>query len=307
MGAAMLTLSQTTSLTGIYISLITVGLSSGFYLPSGIAILTDLVSREHWGRAIAVHEVAPNLGFVSAPLLVEALLRFLPWRGTLALMGSWSIFMGLIFLFFGPGGNHKGEAPKLSAMRGILTQPSFWMMAALFSVAIGASFGIYSMASLFLVSERGMTREWANTLVGLSKAAGFLTLFFAGWLTDRAGHKRAVVLFLTTTGLFILLIGIIQNPGMTPMFIVLQASSSACTFPAGFAMLWDTFPPPFRNLAMSLVILIGSLLGGGVFPLGIGYIAERFSFSWSFFLLGILTLSMVPFLVLVRPCERVDP
>jgi NNP family nitrate/nitrite transporter-like MFS transporter len=307
MGVAMLTLSQTTSITGMYVSLIIAGLSSGFYLPSGIAILTDLVSREHWGRAIAVHEVAPNLGFVSAPLLAEGLLRLLPWRGTLALMGSWSILMGLIFLFFGPGGNRKGKTPQLSAMRSILTQPFFWMMAAFFSVSIGASFGIYSMTCLFLVSERGMTREWANTLVGLSRAAGLLTLFFSGWLTDRAGHKRAVVLFLTTTGLFILCIGIVQNPGMTPLFIVLQASSSACTFPAGFAMLSAMFPQPFRNHAVSLVILIGSLLGGGAFPLGIGYVAERFSFSWSFFLLGLLTLSMVPLLVLVHSCKRADP
>jgi len=307
MGVAMITLSQTVSMTGMYFSLIIAGLSSGFYLPSGIAILTELVSREHWGRAIAVHEVAPNLGFVSAPLLAEALLRLMRWRSTLALMGVWSIVMGLVFLFFGPGGNHRGEAPQFSSMRRILTQPPFWVMAAFFSVSIGASFGIYGMTPLFLVKERGMPREWANTLVGLSRATAFLTLLFSGWLTDRAGHRRAMILFLTATGLSILLIGIIQNPGITPLFIVLQASSSAGTFPAGFAMLSALFPLPFRNLAVSLVILIGSLLGGGAFPLGIGYIAEKYSFSWSFSILGLLALSMVPFLFLDRSGERPNP
>lgn len=307
MGVAMLVLSRSTSIMGIYFSLIAAGLSAGFYLPSGIAILTDLVSREHWGRAMAFHELAPNLAFVLAPLLTEGLLRLLSWRGVLAFMGSWSVLMGLIFLLFGQGGNHKGEAPQLSSMRRIITQPFFWRMAAFFIVSIGASFGTYSIMPLFLVSERGMSREWANTLIGLSRAAGFLALFFSGWITDRAGHRHTMVFFLTMTGLFILLIGLFQNPGITSLLVVLQASSATCAFPAGFTMVSIMFPQSSRSLAISLVIMIGSLLGGGAFPLGMGYIAERFSFSWSFSLLGLLTLSIVLPLFLVRSGGTVDP
>jgi NNP family nitrate/nitrite transporter-like MFS transporter len=256
---------------------------------------------------MAFHELAPTLGFVSAPLLAEGLLRLLSWRGVLAFMGSWSVLMGLIFLFFGRGGNHKGEAPQLSSMQSIMTQPFFWMMAAFFIVSIGASLGTYSMMPLFLVSERGMSREWANTLIGLSRATGFLTLFFSGWIIDRAGHQYAMVLFLITTGLFILLIGLFQNPGITSLLVILQASSAACTFPAGFTMVSIMFPQSSRSLAVSLVIMIGYLLGGGAIPLGMGYIAERFSFSWSFSLLGLLTLSMIPLLFLVRSGRRTDP
>jgi len=307
MGVAMIALSQTASITGMYLSLIIAGLSAGFYLPSGIAIVTDLVSREHWGKAMAFHELAPNLGFVTAPLLAEAFLRLISWRGVLALMGIWSILMGLIFLLLGRGGDHRGEAPRLSAMRSIFTRPVFWMMAAFFSVAIGASFGAYSMMPLFLVTERGMSRELANTLISLSRVAGFLILFFSGWITDRAGHKKAMALFLTATGVLILLIGVIHNPGITSLLVVLQASSVACAFPAGFTMLSAIFPSSIRNLAVSLVFMIGYLFGGGAFPLGIGYVAEISSFSWSFLLLGLLTLSIIPILFLVRSGESAMP
>ena len=306
MGAAMLALSQTTSSTGMYLSLITAGLSAGFYLPSGIVIVTELVSREHWGRAMAFHELAPNLGFITAPLLAEALLRLLSWRGALAFMGSWSVLMGLVFFFFGQGGEHRGEAPRFSAMRSILTQRSFWTMAVFFTVSIGGSFGVYSMLPLFLVSERGMSREWANTLVSLSRTVAFLIIFLSGWITDRAGEKCAMVLFLTTTGLFILLIGMIQVPVMTPLLVVLQASSAACMFPVGFTMLSTLFPDSLRSLAVSLVIMIGYLIGGGAFPLGIGYIAEKLSFSWSFSLIGLLALATVPLLFLVHHDRRAD-
>ena len=182
-------------------------------------------------------------------------------------------------------------------MRNVLTQPGFWIMTTFFTFSIGASFAIYSMMPLFLVSERGMSRELANMLTGLSRVAGLLTLFASGWITDRAGHKRAMVLFMTATGAFILLIGLIHSPGMTPLLVMLQAASAVCTFPAGFTMLSHEFSSPIRNLVVSLVIMIGYLLGGGAFPWGIGYIAERSSFSWSFSLQGLLTLSIVPLLL----------
>jgi len=38
------------------------GISAGFYLPSGIAALTGLIRREDWGKAMAIHELAPNTG-----------------------------------------------------------------------------------------------------------------------------------------------------------------------------------------------------------------------------------------------------
>ena len=307
MGVAMISMSQTTSLVWIYLSLVIAGLSAGFYLPSGIAIITGLVPKEHWGRALAFHELAPNLGFVSAPLLAEAFLRLVSWRGTLALMGSWSILIGLIFLFWGREGDHKGEAPRFYAMKGILRQPFFWMMTAFFIVSIGASFGTYSMMPLFLVSERGMSRELANTILSGARATGLLTLFLSGWITDRAGHKQAMVLFVSITGVLILLIGLIHNPRLTPLLVILQAASAVGTFPAGFAMLSTVLPPSSRNLGVSLVILIGYLLGGGVFPWGLGYIAEKISFSWGFTLLGLFTLGTLPILSLTRSKEKAAP
>ena len=297
MGIAMLSLSQTASLTGMYLSLTIAGLSAGFYLPSGIALVTDLVVREHWGKGLALHELAPNLAFITAPLLVEGFLKLLRWRGTLAFMGSWSILIGLVFMVWGRGGEHKGEAPRLDAIRSVVTRPVFWMMSVFFCFSIGASFAIYSMMPLYLVSEQGMSRGLANMLTSLSRVAGLLILFLSGWITDRAGHKRAMVLFLTATGGFVLLLGLIHNRGLTPPILILQAATAACAFPAGFSMLSNAFPLPIRNLAVSLIIMIGYLVGAGLFPFGIGYVAERSSFSWSFLILGLLTLGIVPLLV----------
>ena len=86
------------------------GFFAGFYMPSAIATLTGVTSQEHWVRALAVHELGPNLGFITVPLLAKALLKFFSWRESLALVGVACVLMGFLFLIFGRGENTK-ETP----------------------------------------------------------------------------------------------------------------------------------------------------------------------------------------------------
>jgi NNP family nitrate/nitrite transporter-like MFS transporter len=111
-GLILLALSRSTSLTGLRVGLWLLGTSTGLYLPAGIATITRMVSQEHWGKVLAVHELPPNLGYVTAPLLAEALLRVVPWRGILAVFGVLAVLMGGCFLLFGRGGAHRPEPPR---------------------------------------------------------------------------------------------------------------------------------------------------------------------------------------------------
>jgi len=121
-GLILLALSRSTSLTGLRVGLWPLGTSAGPYLPAGIATITGMVSQEHWGKVLAVHELAPNLGYVTAPLLAEVLLRVVPWRGIFAVLGVLAVLMGGCFLLFGRGGAHRPEPPRFQAM-GQLAEP----------------------------------------------------------------------------------------------------------------------------------------------------------------------------------------
>jgi NNP family nitrate/nitrite transporter-like MFS transporter len=296
-GVAMLAVSRATSTTGIHGALMLAGISAGFYLPSGIAVLTESIRKEHWGKAMAVHELAPNLGFITSPLLSEAFLRFFSWRGGLALLGVVSILMGVFFLFFGRGGKQKGESPSFKSIHQIAQNSSFWIMTVLFIVSIGSSLGLYTMMPLFLVNEIGMDRGWANTLIGLSRVFGIVVLFISGMITDRVGPKNAMTLFLATTGVFTFLFGFLRGALLTPILLFFQAASTACLFPVGFTVMALIFPSHLRSIGVSLVIFIGFIIGGGMIPTSIGYCAESFSFSAGFSLLGIFFLALLPLFV----------
>jgi NNP family nitrate/nitrite transporter-like MFS transporter len=294
-GISLIIIARSPSSGAIHAGLVLIGIFAGIYLPSGIASLTELISKEHWGKAMAIHELAPNAAFITAPLLAEFLLKFLSWRGALLALGFWAILMPVLFLLFGQGSRKRGEAPRLPLIREVLGNSSCWVMGLFFVIAIGSSLGIYTMMPLFLVSEMGMDRPWANTLIGFSRIFGAGVLFISGIMIDRIGPTRALTTFMITTGLFTVLIGII--PGTTPVSILVffQAASVACLFPTGFTIVSLIFPERLRGTAVSLVIFIGFLFGGGVVPAAVGHWAEFFSFSSGFAFLGIITLLLVPF------------
>lgn len=288
-GIPLIALCFGNQLWQIQTALVALGLATGLYLPSGIATLTSLIPPRHWGKGIAIHEVAPNLCAVVAPFISEALLPWISWWRILALIGGASVIAGIAFWRGGAGGRFPGQAPTISSFRALLGERSFWAMTVLFSLAIGASLGVYTMFPLYLVAERGIERSWANILVGLSRASGLLAVFLAGWAADRIGPRQIMRWVLLLTGTFTLLLGGVPGYWVAGMFF-LQQLLAVCFFPAGFAVLSAIGPPHARSLAVSLTIPIAFFAGGGLTPTLIGVMGDAGSFTGGIVLVGGLIL-----------------
>jgi NNP family nitrate/nitrite transporter-like MFS transporter len=289
LGITLLAVSFSDTLCEIRIGCIIIGLATGLYLPSGISTLTSLVRSEDWGKAIAIHELAPNISFLAAPLISEALLVWFTWRNILALLGLASLFVGLVFVRFGKGGDFPGEPLSPSNVKNLLREPSFWIMIVFFSLGISGSLGIYTMLPLYLVSERGMTQSWANYLVALSRVSGLGVAFLSGMVTDKLGPKVALGGVLLFTGFLTLLLGIVPRSWVV-LIVFLQPLIAVCFFPPGFAALSRIGPPSVRNISVSLVVPFGFLIGGGAIPTSIGLFGDAGNFNFGFALVGMITM-----------------
>ena len=306
-GLALLVISSSNSLLGISMGLVLLGLAAGLYLPSGISTLTSLISPSQWGKALAIHELAPNLAFVAAPLLSEVLLRWFSWRGILAVMGIASMVAGMTFGRFGTGGKFPGDAPSVTSVRTILAKPAFWIMTILFSLAITGSLGVYAMLPLYLVTERSMDQYWANTLVAVSRVSGLGMAFLAGWATDRFGARKIMAAVFLLTGTMTFLLGVTKGYWMV-LIVFAQPMLAVCFFPAGFAALSCMGPSSSRNVAVSLTIPLAFLIGAGAIPAGLGIMADTISFAFGFALVGVFILmGFLLSLTLQLPAENECP
>ena len=303
LGAALIAVGLSSSLWGLRLGLLAMGLAGGLYVPSGMAVITNLVRPQHWGKALAVHELAPNLGMVAAPLAAVALLGWFSWRGVMLVVGCLSLAAGLAFARFGRGGEFKGRFPSPSILRDIARQPSFWIMAALISMGIGAEIGVYAMLPLYLVSEHGLEQTSANLLLALSRIPGLGIVLLAGWISDRLGLRRALAVFLTASGVTVVLLGLGPERWLLVM-VFLQPAAAACFFPPALAALSRIGSPQTRSLRVSLAFAVAFVLGGGVIPAGIGVVGDMGFFGAGFGAAGgliLLGLILLPGLRLSNP------
>jgi predicted MFS family arabinose efflux permease len=289
-GVALLGVSLSHSLAGLRGSLFLLGLATGFYLPSAIATLTSLAPAKHWGKALAIHELAPNLAFVAAPLISEALLHWFSWRAVLVFLGVISAPCGLAFWRFGQGGKFQGQVPNLASYGNLFGQSSFWIIAILFALGMSGSFGIYTMLPLYLTAAQGMDRPFANTLIGLSRVSGLFTSLVAGWATDRFGPAKTLFLVFLFAGLATVLLGLAPGAWLI-LLVFVQPMVAVCFFPAGFAALSRIGSAETRSLAVSMAVPLGFLVGGGAIPLGIGVLGDAGRFAAGIAGTGALILS----------------
>lgn len=286
MGLCMLGVASSQGLWQMRCYLFAMGAAGGMYFPSAISSITALVEPRHWGRGLAIHELAPNTAFIAMPALAAALEGIVPWRGMLGGLGVFGLCMGALFLMKGRGGRFKGDAPGLDAIFGrVLTRPAFWVLSLLFTLAIAASFGPFSMLALFLTDEAGMSVEGANLVLTASRLAGPALVLVAGHIVDRIGAGRAMALSLGVCGLLTAGIGALPGWGRIAAAVA-QPALAACFFPAGLTAASHLFPRDVRNIAVSLIIPFSIFLGSGVTPPVLGWFGDQGRFALGFVCLG---------------------
>jgi len=134
--------------------------------------------------------LAPNLSFVAAPLISEAVMVWFSWRAVILLFGCATLIMSPVFYYYSCGGEFRGETPIFVSFRKVFGNLSFWIMMLLFSLAIISTLGIYTMLPLYLIAEHSIDRNLANILIALSRISGVIMTFIGGWATDRFGPRQ---------------------------------------------------------------------------------------------------------------------
>jgi predicted MFS family arabinose efflux permease len=286
LGCVLLVLGQSNTLLGLQLCLFGIGIAAGIYFPSALATISFLVPTAFLARGIAIHELAPNAAFVSAPLLCDFFLRHFSWRAGFAFLGVLLIAGALLYALFSRGCPEKGRAPNLKALLSFFRMPAFWGMMLLFSLAIGATHGIYSMAALFLMNDHGMDQEGANRLLALSRLSSVVMPIAGGWFADRFGQQRIMGLVLLLTGFCTVMMGVVETGPWLIYFVVAQPLFAVCFFSAGFAVLSKLGSHEFGNLAVTLCLPFAFLLGAGLVPTLIGWIGDRVSISSGFVVMG---------------------
>ena len=269
---------------------ICLGFTAGLYAPSGISLIMVLVDHRDWGKAMGIHEIAPNLALIFAPVLATATVGLGSWRqGYLYL----SIILAILWVFhmmWGTDSIERPTPPDLGILKRLMVKSSFWKTSALLSLAVGIETGVYSMTPLFFVNERDFSLVDANHLLSMSRIPSLLMVILSGWLTDRFSASKMVRISFALTGLSVFLLGVCPSSWLELM-LYFQAAFSACLFPPLLSIISKITTSTNRALLLSLTLAIAPVLGGGIFPALIAIVGEYGTFSSGFMCAGLLSIT----------------
>ena len=279
--------------------LFALGLFSGMNQPSVVAVITAMVRREDWGKALSVQQAAPPLGLVAAPLLAVGLLTIFSWRASLVGLGLFAAVLGVVLLRFRGLAEFPGDPPRLRLVGPLLRLRSFWLMIGLMALGMGAQVGVYTMLPLFLTQEKQMSIPSANALLGIANISPLAMVFVAGWVTDRIGERWAMFGALFLTGAATVLVGAADGLWLRVGIFLLPAFA-VCFFPPAFSALSRIVQPNRRSVAAALAPPIAFIVGGGLLPVALGYMGQHYTFALGFAMIGAATVACSAAAFLVR-------
>jgi NNP family nitrate/nitrite transporter-like MFS transporter len=302
-GAAMILCAVSPNFAMLRVSAGLLGFGAGLYGPSGLASVVNLARPSHWGKALGIHEMGPNLGLIAAPLIAGVLVPAVPWRLLLGGVGVLNWLNGLFYWFRGSGGDFPGALPNPKNLRYIAGNRTFWILTLFFVLAAGSAMGLYSILPTFLISGKEMNASLVNGVIGASRIAALAVIFSAGMLADRFGVRLFLGLIMGLAGLFAFLLGVLEGTLLLAA-VFLQPLFVSAFFPVVNTAISSITTPATRNVAWSMVIPFASAIGAGVTPIVLGWLGDRGSFAVGFVVLGVLTFASVLLVPLLRIQQR---
>jgi MFS family permease len=275
------------SYPAFHVLLFFTGVSLGVYLPAILPIITETYESRQWGRVIGIHDSAASFSIFVVPLFITYGLHFLPWKRLILLFGAAALLLPFLFWKISIEPRQIRKTDQVG-YRQLLRNRNLWILGFLWVCSASCCMGLYSILPLYLVKERGIAFDAANTMLGLSRAAGILVTISAGFLADRFGYQKVIRWCLLSTGLSTVAFSLVTGMPMILILLVFQAVVSVVYFPIGLAAVSDLFSVTERSMATGLVVSFGVVFGMGGTPFILGVIADHLNFQVGILGIGVL-------------------
>jgi MFS transporter, NNP family, nitrate/nitrite transporter len=269
------------------------GIGAGLYLPCAIPLITATIEKKHWGKAISFHETAAGLCLLTIPLIVVWALSLAHWKSIFLIFSAACLFFTIIMQFLAP--DPRPEKQERSPISNILRRKEFWIVTAAWVCCGIASMGIYNIVPLYLVKERGLQIEAANTIFGMSRFGGFIGMVFIGLIIDRFDLKKILMVILLATGITTIGIALADSYMVISAMLLAQATFSVVFFPAGLVAIARLTNLADRSMFTGVLMAISSIIGPGLSPMILGAVADLWNFQIGILIAGIIIiLSLIP-------------
>lgn len=269
------------------------GLGMGGQWASGAALVSETWSAEHRGKALGFMQSAWAVGYGLAALVVAVVMPVWGWRAV--------FFVGVLPALLTIWVQRRVQEPALwrarqaagSARRGRLTDV-FRGGRGRLTVAVTLmnactmfawwGFNQWIPAYLSLPAAEGgiglSTRSMSGFIIAMQVGMWFGYVTF-GFISDRAGRKRAYVTYLLTAAVLMLSYAVTRHPPALLLLGPVVAFFATGYFTGFGAVTAEIYPTDIRATAQGFTYNIGRI-GSAVAPWAVGQLAGTHGFGAAF-------------------------
>lgn len=295
-----------TSITMLAVMRFLLGLGMGGEWNSGATLVAETWPGEWRGRAMGIVSSSWAIGYALAAMVARVVLARYSWR--------WVFFIGVLPALVIFWIQHDVPEPEIwQRNKGIKPTEGMWLMATprIFTLLLMNAFGMFAWWGLFtwIPAYLALPFSKGGRNFSLLDFTSFLTVLnlvgmwpgyiLFGYIADRFGRKRSMVLYLLAAAISVPFFASARQPVWILVTACVTAFFGTGFFTGSGVIGSELFPTPIR--ATALGISYNTARGISAFaPFLIGTLGERFGLSFSFyacaaaFLLASLSALLVP-------------
>ncbi|MBM4123976.1 MAG: NarK/NasA family nitrate transporter [Nitrospira sp.] len=239
----------------------------------------------HQGLALGVAASA-NSGTVLAVFFAPRLAQTVGWHGVFGLAAVPILLTTLLFAWLVRGGGalrQEGGYRWRQTVAAIFRRPSMYWLCFVYAITFGGFVGFVSYLPIFYHDQYGLNLVTAGSVTALCGLSGSLARPLGGYLADRLGGLKVLLVLFPVIAGFALGLG--QLPGLIWSILLMTLAVAIMGFGNGvvFQVVSDRFPKQI-GLASGLIGAAGGF-GGFLLPSWMGLLKDATGTYQSGFLL----------------------
>ena len=276
--------------------------------PVGNALLSDVYPAERRGFAISAHISGGNVGTILVPFVGLALIGSVGWQATLALFGVPALLTGSLILWRvrEDGAAYRARARDAGSVRGqlgeVMRRRDLRLILGASLIAAGGR-GLDIVAPFMLLYLRGplgISEGTTALLYALLLVGAVVGPLLAGWLSDRFGRRRTLVVYYVLSALGVL--AFLAAGSNLVLLVPLLLPFGTAVFsesPVLQAFLADRASGPTRDVAFSVYFTFAFGIGA-FWAFVIGNVAASWGYPVAFTVMAASYLGAALLVALVR-------
>jgi FSR family fosmidomycin resistance protein-like MFS transporter len=283
--------------------LVLLGLMGGGYHPSAIPLISASVNWKVRGRALGLHQIGGSSSFFLVPLIAAAIASAWNWRGSFIGLSIPTMIFGIVLYILlvrkkdngGAQAAEEGHDEEPSGSTPLKTLVAFIILSTFTHIV---AHSVKAFIPFYMVEHFNWSEATSGTFMSIFYSTGILVSLLGGYLSDRFGAVRVVVIISLIGGVAIYLLDIAPNAAIVGVITFIIGMVVHMRMVASSAYIVSK--TPLRHKSTVIGIYFALMQSNSALALVTGWFINRWGYSPTFIISAastvIITITCAMFL-----------